>query len=47
MLSNFVVIGAIVNAVLGKRYDRTLIAGLQSRPPKMSAGKRIAVSTYR
>lgn len=47
MLSNFVVIGAIINAVLGKHYDRTLIAGLQSRPPEMSAGKRIAVSTYR
>lgn len=47
MASNVVVSGAIVNAVLGKRYDRTLIAGLQSRPPVMGAGKRIAVETYR
>jgi membrane protein len=47
MVSNIVVIGAIVNAVLGKRHDRTLIAGLQSRPSEIPAGKRIAVSTYR
>jgi membrane protein len=47
MVSNIVVIGAIVNAVLGTRHDRTLIAGLQSRPPEMPTGKRIAVSTYR
>jgi membrane protein len=47
MLSNFVVIGAIVNAVLGRRFDRTLIAALQSRPAELPAGKHIAVSTYR
>lgn len=47
ILSAIVIVGAIVNAVLGRRYDRTLIAGLQSRPPELPRGKRIEVSTYR
>lgn len=47
MTSQFVVIGAIINAVLGKRYDHRLTAALQSRPPELPRGKRIEVSTYR
>lgn len=47
ILSALVVVGAIVNAVLGRRLDRKLIAGLQSRSPKLPHGKTIEVSTYR
>jgi hypothetical protein len=47
ILSAIVVVGAIVNSVLGKHFDRKLIAGLQSRPPEMPSNKRIAVSVYR
>lgn len=47
ILSAIVVVGAIINSVLGKHFDRTLIAGLQSRPPEMPGNKRIAVSVYR
>jgi membrane protein len=47
ILSAIVVVGAIVNSVLGKHFDRKLIAGLQSRPPEMPTNKRIAVSVYR
>lgn len=47
VLSAIVVVGAIVNSVLGKRFDRKLIAGLQSRTPELPARKRIAVSVYR
>lgn len=47
ILSVIVVIGAIINAVLGRRYDRKLIAGLQSRSPELPRGKRVAVSAYR
>jgi membrane protein len=47
ILSAIVVVGAIINSVLGKHFDRKLIAGLQSRPPEMPGNKRIAVSVYR
>jgi len=47
VISAIVVVGAIVNAVLGRRYDRTLITGLQRRPVELPPGKRIAVAVYR
>lgn len=47
ILSAIVVVGAIVNSVLGRNFDRKLIAGLQSRKPEMPGNKRIAVSVYR
>jgi membrane protein len=47
VLSAIVVVGAIINAVLGRRYDRKLIAGLQSRRPELPARKRIELSVYR
>jgi membrane protein len=34
IISQIVVVGAIVNAVLGRRYDRTLIAALAAHPEK-------------
>lgn len=47
MVSQIAVIGAIVNAVLGKRYDRRLIEALYRRPAKLASSKDIAVSVYR
>ena len=47
ILSAIVIVGAIINAVLGRRFDRKLIAGLQSRPPELPRGKRIDVAIYR
>ncbi len=47
VLSMIVVIGAIVNSVVGRHPDPKLIAGLQSRPPELPAGKRIDVEVYR
>jgi len=47
ILSAIVVVGAIINSVLGKRFDRKLIVGLQSRTPELPSNKRIAVSVYR
>ncbi len=47
ILSAIVIVGAIINAVLGRRHDPKLIAGLQSRPPQLPRGKRIAITTYR
>lgn len=47
ILSAIVVVGAIINSVLGKHFDRKLIAGLQSRTPEIPGSKRIAVSVYR
>lgn len=47
VLSVIVVIGAIINSVLGQRYDRKLISALQSRPFDMPRDKRIATSVYR
>ena len=47
MVSQIAVIGAIVNAVLGKRYDRRLIEALYRRPAKLASKDAIAVSVYR
>jgi membrane protein len=47
MVSQIAVIGAIVNAVLGKRYDRRLIEALYRRPSRLASSKDIAVSVYR
>jgi len=47
MVSQIAVIGAIVNAVLGKRYDRRLIEALYRRPAAQASSKDIAVSVYR
>lgn len=47
MLSQIVVVGAIVNAVLGRHFDQTLIAGLQARPAELPDDKRVAMSVYR
>ncbi len=47
MVSQIAVIGAIVNAVLGKRYDRKLIEALYRRPASLASSKDIAVSVYR
>ena len=47
MVSQFAVIGAIVNSVLGKRYDRRLIEALYRRPAALASSKDIAVSVYR
>jgi membrane protein len=47
VLSVFVIAGAIINAVLGKRFDRTLKTALRSQPFETVDGKRIAVSVYR
>lgn len=46
MVSQIAVIGAIVNAVLGKRYDRRLIEALYRRPADLASSKDIAVSVY-
>lgn len=47
ILSAIVIVGAIINAVLGRRFDRKLITGLQSRPFEMPKGSRVATSVYR
>jgi membrane protein len=47
MVSQIAVIGAIVNGVLGKRYDRRLIESLYRRPAAQASSKDIAVSVYR
>lgn len=47
LLSAIAIVGAIVNAVLGRHYDRILRAALQSRPFETLDGKRVAVSEYR
>lgn len=47
MVSQIAVIGAIVNAVLGKRYDRKLIEALYRRPARLATKDAIAVSVYR
>lgn len=44
MVSQIAVIGAIVNAVLGKRYDHRLIEALNHRPAKPAAREGSAVS---
>jgi membrane protein len=47
VLSAIAIVGAIVNAVLGKRFDRKLKTALLSRPFETASGKRVAVSVYR
>lgn len=47
MVSQISVIGAIVNAVLGKRYDQRLKEALYRRPAALASKDRIAVSVYR
>jgi membrane protein len=47
MVSQIAVIGAIVNSVLGKRYDRRLIESLYRRPATLANKDAIAVSVYR
>ena len=47
VLSAFIVVGAIVNAVLGKHFDPKLRAALRSRPSETLHGKHVAVSVYR
>jgi membrane protein len=47
LLSQIVVVGAIVNAVLGRRYDRTLRQALRDHPDQRRGRKAIVVSEYR
>ena len=47
LLSQIVVVGAIVNAVLGRRYDRTLRQALRDHPDQWRDRKEIVVSEYR
>ncbi len=47
MVSQIAVIGAIVNSVLGKRYDRRLKEALYRRPAALASQEDIAVSVYR
>ena len=47
MVSQIAVIGAIVNAVLGKRYDDRLKNALYRRPAALASKDGIAVSVYR
>jgi uncharacterized BrkB/YihY/UPF0761 family membrane protein len=47
LVSAIVIVGAIVNAVLGRRYDRKLRDGLRRHPEKLQQRGEIAVSVYR
>jgi len=47
MLSQIVVIGAILNAVLARHYDRKFIESLKLQPEKRRDPGKIAVMTYR
>ena len=47
LVSEIVIVGGIVNAVLGRRYDRTLRDGLRRHPEKLPERGEIAVSVYR
>ena len=47
VVSAIVIVGAIVNAVVGRRYDRTLKAELRQHPEKQLNRPEIAVSEYR
>lgn len=47
MISQIAIIGAIVNSVLGKRYDRRLIEALYRRPATLATKDAVAVSVYR
>jgi membrane protein len=46
MLSQIVVIGAILNAVLARHYDRKFIDGLKLQPQRRGEPGKIAVMTY-
>ena len=46
MFSQIVVIGAILNAVVARHYDRKLIDGLKRQPEKRREPGNIAVMTY-
>ena len=45
LVSAIVIVGAIVNVVLGRRYDRKLREGLRHHPGRLECGE-IAVSVY-
>ncbi len=47
VVSAIVIVGGIVNAVLGRRYDRKLRDGLRRHPEKRLEHGEIAVSVYR
>ncbi len=47
LVSAIVIVGGIVNAVLGRRYDRTLRDALRRHPEKRPQRGEIAVSVYR
>ena len=47
VLSAIVIVGAIVNAVLGKHFDRKLRAALRVRPSETADRKHLVVSVYR
>ncbi len=47
VVSAIVIVGAIVNAVVGRRYDHTLKTELRQHPDKQLDRPRIAVSEYR
>src|SRR5215217_3706638 len=47
LVSAIVIVGGIVNAVLGRRYDRKLRNELRRHPEKLSERGEIAVSVYR
>jgi membrane protein len=47
LLSTIVIVGGIVNAVLGRRYDRKLRDSLRRHPEKRLEHGEIAVSVYR
>jgi membrane protein len=47
LVSAIVIVGGIVNAVLGRHYDRTLRDALRRHPEKRLEGGEIAVSVYR
>ena len=47
LVSAIVILGGIVNAVLGRRYDRTLRDALRQHPEKRPQRGKIAVSVYR
>ena len=47
LVSEIVIVGGIVNAVLGRRYDRKLRESLRRHPEKLQQRGEIAVSVYR
>ena len=47
IVSAIVIVGAIVNAVVGRRFDRKLATSLQEHPEKALDRGEIAVTVYR